>query len=415
MSEIEAACARLRAAGVSPDPISIARREADEDEWRDVWKKYFRALRVGRSFVIRPELGRAARGGRRSGDRHRSGARLRHGRSRVDAAGDRDGRGAGRRGRSSASSISAAGPGSCRSRRRCCGRRRAGWRWTSIRRRSRPPTRTWRSTGSRRSRRASAAWATCRRGNDLVLANIEASVLVPLAPEFPARVAPGGALILSGLLAERRRRRDARLSRRRLRASTRAATRTSGRRCACRSARRGEVSARRLFVPPDRLRATPHHRRRRRAPSPGARAARAAGRRDHAVRRRGRRGRARASSASGATRPSWWPTRPGRRPRARRRGRETPLRAADRRAARWAHGLPGAEDAASWASRASCPSSPRVRSCVPSRARRARWEKIAREAARQCGRADVPAVVAADGARGRAGGARPARTGGSCL
>ena len=37
-------------------------------------------------------------------------------------------------------------------------------------------------------------------GNDLVLANIEASVLVPLAPEFPARVAPGGALILSGLL-----------------------------------------------------------------------------------------------------------------------------------------------------------------------------------------------------------------------
>jgi ribosomal protein L11 methyltransferase len=36
--------------------------------------------------------------------------------------------------------------------------------------------------------------------NDLVLANIEASVLVPLAPEFPARVAPGGALILSGLL-----------------------------------------------------------------------------------------------------------------------------------------------------------------------------------------------------------------------
>ena len=38
-------------------------------------------------------------------------------------------------------------------------------------------------------------------GNDLVLANIEASVLVPLAPDFPSRIAPGGALILSGLLA----------------------------------------------------------------------------------------------------------------------------------------------------------------------------------------------------------------------
>ncbi len=38
-------------------------------------------------------------------------------------------------------------------------------------------------------------------GNDLVLANIEASVLVPLAPEFPSRIGAGGALILSGLLA----------------------------------------------------------------------------------------------------------------------------------------------------------------------------------------------------------------------
>src|SRR6185503_21163046 len=36
--------------------------------------------------------------------------------------------------------------------------------------------------------------------SDVVLANIEASVLVPIAREFPARVAPGGALILSGLL-----------------------------------------------------------------------------------------------------------------------------------------------------------------------------------------------------------------------
>ena len=54
-------------------------------------------------------------------------------------------------------------------------------------------------------------------GNDLVLANIEASVLVPLAPEFPARVAPGGALILSGLLTSDVDADHARLPRRRLR------------------------------------------------------------------------------------------------------------------------------------------------------------------------------------------------------
>ena len=35
---------------------------------------------------------------------------------------------------------------------------------------------------------------------DLLLANIEASVLVPLAPQFPAHLAPGATLILSGLL-----------------------------------------------------------------------------------------------------------------------------------------------------------------------------------------------------------------------
>ena len=42
MAAVEAACARLRAAGVSPDPMTLARREAHEDEWRDIWKRYFR-------------------------------------------------------------------------------------------------------------------------------------------------------------------------------------------------------------------------------------------------------------------------------------------------------------------------------------------------------------------------------------
>jgi ribosomal protein L11 methyltransferase len=54
LSEIEAAAARMKDAGVTVDPLSVRRREAYEDEWRDVWKQYFRATRVGRTFLIRP-------------------------------------------------------------------------------------------------------------------------------------------------------------------------------------------------------------------------------------------------------------------------------------------------------------------------------------------------------------------------
>jgi ribosomal protein L11 methyltransferase len=54
MAEVQAAADRMRDAGVSVEPLSVRRREAHEDEWRDVWKQYFRALRVGRTFLIRP-------------------------------------------------------------------------------------------------------------------------------------------------------------------------------------------------------------------------------------------------------------------------------------------------------------------------------------------------------------------------
>ena len=54
LAEIEAAAARMKEAGVPVDPLSVRRREAHEDEWRDVWKQYFRATRVGRTFLIRP-------------------------------------------------------------------------------------------------------------------------------------------------------------------------------------------------------------------------------------------------------------------------------------------------------------------------------------------------------------------------
>jgi ribosomal protein L11 methyltransferase len=54
LAEIEAAATRMREAGVAMEPLSVRRREAHEDEWRDVWKQYFRATRVGRTFLIRP-------------------------------------------------------------------------------------------------------------------------------------------------------------------------------------------------------------------------------------------------------------------------------------------------------------------------------------------------------------------------
>lgn len=46
--------ARLRAAAVPVDPVEIRARSAHEDEWRDIWKQFFRATRVGRRFVVRP-------------------------------------------------------------------------------------------------------------------------------------------------------------------------------------------------------------------------------------------------------------------------------------------------------------------------------------------------------------------------
>jgi ribosomal protein L11 methyltransferase len=54
VGEIEATCARAREAGLTVDPITIQRRDAHEDEWRDIWKAYFKATRVGETFIVRP-------------------------------------------------------------------------------------------------------------------------------------------------------------------------------------------------------------------------------------------------------------------------------------------------------------------------------------------------------------------------
>jgi len=54
LETVEVVAARMREANVEVDPIAIRERSAHEDEWRDVWKQYFRATRVGRSFIVRP-------------------------------------------------------------------------------------------------------------------------------------------------------------------------------------------------------------------------------------------------------------------------------------------------------------------------------------------------------------------------
>jgi ribosomal protein L11 methyltransferase len=43
-----------RAAGVAVDPVTVRQRLANEDEWRDVWKQFFRTTPVGKRFTVQP-------------------------------------------------------------------------------------------------------------------------------------------------------------------------------------------------------------------------------------------------------------------------------------------------------------------------------------------------------------------------
>jgi ribosomal protein L11 methyltransferase len=54
LDEIDEALGLARAGGTAVDPVVLRRRAAHEDEWRDIWKQFFRATRVGERFVVRP-------------------------------------------------------------------------------------------------------------------------------------------------------------------------------------------------------------------------------------------------------------------------------------------------------------------------------------------------------------------------
>ena len=198
---IETACARLRDAGMSPDPMSVARREADEDEWRDVWKKHFRAQRVGTSFLLRPSWDPVPAG---PGDRV------------IDID---PGRAFGTGGHAStrlviaiSEEIAADRPRVARFLDLGCGSGilsiAAARLWPSARGLAIDVDPEAVATTDENLALNHIDAVETRVGSlgdvsaasDVVLANIEASVLVPLAREFPRRIAPGGTLVLSGLL-----------------------------------------------------------------------------------------------------------------------------------------------------------------------------------------------------------------------
>jgi ribosomal protein L11 methyltransferase len=60
LATVDETLATARAGGASVDPVTIRQRPAHEDEWRDVWKQFFRATRIGKHFVVRPSWDQGA-------------------------------------------------------------------------------------------------------------------------------------------------------------------------------------------------------------------------------------------------------------------------------------------------------------------------------------------------------------------
>lgn len=201
LAEIGAAAERMKSAGVTVDPLSVRRRDAHEDEWRDVWKQYFRALRVGKTFLVRPswDMPPAAPGdrvidldpGRAFGTGGHASTRLVI--ALAEELGDRPvarfldlGCGSG------ILSIAAARL------------------WPAARGLAVDVDAEAVATTVENLALNHVTTVETRVGsldvtagpNDVVLANIEAGVLGELAAQFPPHVAPGGAVILSGILTD---------------------------------------------------------------------------------------------------------------------------------------------------------------------------------------------------------------------
>ena len=201
LAAVEETCARARAGGLGVDPVSVRRREAHEDEWRDVWKQYFRATRVGRTFIVRPswDPGTIADGdrvidldpGRAFGTGGHATTRL-----VIALAEEAEGRpverfldlGCG----SGILSVAAARL------------------WPSARGLAVDVDPEATACTDENLERNHVTSVETRVGTlsdapgpfDVVLANIQADVLLPLARELVAALAPGATVVLSGLLTE---------------------------------------------------------------------------------------------------------------------------------------------------------------------------------------------------------------------
>jgi ribosomal protein L11 methyltransferase len=201
LDEVNETLELARAGGATVDPVTIRLRDAHEEEWRDVWKQFFRATRVGRRFVVRPswDPGEAPPGeyvvdldpGRAFGTGAHPSTRLvirfvEELRERRPSLGAFLDLGCG----SGILSIVAA-------------RLWPDARGLAV---DLDPEATACSgenfdrNGVRSVARGTGGLEAAPGRYDLVMANIQADVLAQLAPQLPAHVAAGGALVLSGLL-----------------------------------------------------------------------------------------------------------------------------------------------------------------------------------------------------------------------
>ena len=201
LDEVHQTLDLARAAGTPVDPVTIRLRDAHEEEWRDVWKQFFRATRVGRRFVVRPswDPGEAPPGehvidldpGRAFGTGAHPSTRLvirfvEELRDARPALGSFLDLGCG----SGILSIVAARL------------------WPEARGLGADLDPEATACSAENFERNTVATVALETGGleqapdayDLVMANIQADVLQLLAPLLPAHLAPGGRLVLSGLL-----------------------------------------------------------------------------------------------------------------------------------------------------------------------------------------------------------------------